>query len=59
MSRHPRRPSKTEQEQTQALVAVLKPDLSSLPLWAIIQHKVGTCEPATCPVCHACESDNG
>lgn len=51
-----RRPTKAEKEQARALVAVLEPEPPRLPLWTVMQHKVGTCNPATCPLGRAGES---
>ena len=51
MSAPRRRPTKTERAQTRALVQVLAPAAPRVPLWALMQHKVGTCDPATCPLC--------
>jgi hypothetical protein len=57
MTSHRRRPTKAEKAQALALVAVLEPDPPRLPLWAVMQHKVGTCDPATCLLCRGSEPD--
>ncbi len=47
------RPTNGEHARTRALVQVLEGTPERLPLWARMQHTVGTCDPGTCPLCLA------